>query len=71
MNIQGVPEERYLNKERESHSDKNQKLQNPNQRGERIELFSIQINSTFCLASQLLRLIPKKHLYKYKQKILS
>ncbi|EQB92232.1 hypothetical protein C874_05165 [Elizabethkingia anophelis 502] len=25
MNIQGVPEERYLNKERESHSDKKSK----------------------------------------------
>ncbi len=33
MKIQGVPEERYLNKEREPHSDKNQKLQNPGQRG--------------------------------------
>ena len=32
MKIQGVPEERYLNKESESHSDKNQKLQNTDQR---------------------------------------
>lgn len=51
MKIQGVPEERYLNKESKYYSDKNQKLQNADQRSKEQNIFPIQINTTFRLVS--------------------
>lgn len=54
MKIQGVPEERYLNKESESHPDKKSKLQNPDHRVKDRAFVLFRL-------TQLLHMIPTNH----------